>query len=151
MTTRAAADVRNGTTRAPMHILLVEDNELNRDMLVRRLARHDITCTTAADGQEGVDLARSLRPDAILMDLGLPVLDGWEATRRIKADPVTRSIPIIVLTAHVLVEDRNRATATGCAGFVSKPVDLPVLLETIRRAVEETAASAPVVKEEPQS
>lgn len=115
-------------------ILLVEDNELNRDMLVRRLSRHGMAAACAVDGVDGVRQALALRPDVILMDISLPVIDGWEAIRRIRSAPETATIPIIALTAHVLKEDRERADAAGCAGFVSKPIDMPVLLAAIRRA-----------------
>ena len=118
----------------PLNVLLVEDNDLNRDMLVRRLARHGMAATCAVDGEDGVRQALAGRPDVILMDISLPVIDGWEAIRRIRAVPETASIPIVALTAHVLKEDRERAEAAGCSGFVSKPIDMPVLLETIRRA-----------------
>ena len=113
-------------------ILLVEDNEMNRDMLSRRLVRNGFEVAIAVDGQQGVDMATSERPDLILMDMSLPVMDGWEATRRVKADPATRGIPVIALTANALVEDRERAMAAGCDDFDTKPVELPRLLEKIR-------------------
>ena len=113
-------------------ILLVEDNEMNRDMLSRRLVRNGFEVSIAIDGQQGVDMATSQLPDLILMDMSLPVIDGWEATRRIKADPATRAIPVIALTANALVEDRERAMAAGCDDFDTKPVELPRLLEKIR-------------------
>lgn len=113
-------------------ILLVEDNEMNRDMLSRRLVRNGFTVAIAVDGQQGVEMAASEKPDVILMDMSLPVMDGWEATRRIKADPATRGIPVIALTANALVEDRERAMAAGCDDFDTKPVELPRLLEKIR-------------------
>jgi CheY-like chemotaxis protein len=115
-----------------MKILLVEDNDMNRDMLSRRLARTGYEVVVAVNGQEGVDLARSSRPDLILMDLSLPIIDGWEATRRIKADPATADIPVIALTAHAMVEERERAMAAGCDDFDIKPVDLPRLLEKVK-------------------
>ena len=114
-----------------MKILLVEDNEMNRDMLSRRLERKGYEVVIAVNGQEGVDLVSSTRPDLILMDLSLPIIDGWEATRRIKADPATASIPVIALTAHAMAEDRAKAMAAGCDDFDIKPVDLPRLLEKI--------------------
>ena len=114
-----------------MKILLVEDNEMNRDMLSRRLERKGYEVVIAVNGQEGVDLVSSTRPDLILMDLSLPIIDGWEATRRIKADPATASIPVIALTAHAMAEDRVKAMAAGCDDFDIKPVDLPRLLEKI--------------------
>jgi CheY-like chemotaxis protein len=113
-------------------ILLVEDNEMNRDMLSRRLTRNGFEVVIAVDGQQGVALATSERPDVILMDMSLPVMDGWEATRRVKADPATRAIPVIALTANAMVEDREKAMAAGCDDFDTKPVELPRLLEKIR-------------------
>jgi CheY-like chemotaxis protein len=113
-------------------ILLVEDNEPSRDALSRRLARRGFQVATAADGQEGVSLARQARPDLILMDLGLPVLDGWEATRQLKGDPATRHIPIIVLSAHAMTNDRELALAAGADGFDTKPVRFDPLLATIQ-------------------
>lgn len=112
-------------------ILLVEDNELNRDMLARRLIRKHFDVITAVDGREAVSMARSEKPDLILMDMNLPVLDGWEATRRIKADPETRSVPIISLSAHAMAGDREKALAAGCNEYDTKPVDLPRLLSKI--------------------
>ena len=114
-----------------MKILLVEDNEMNRDMLSRRLERKGYEVVIAVNGQEGVELVSSARPDLILMDLSLPIIDGWEATRRIKADPATAGIPVIALTAHAMAEDRAKAMAAGCDDFDIKPVDLPRLLEKI--------------------
>ena len=113
-------------------ILLVEDNEMNRDMLSRRLTRNGFEVVIAVDGQQGVALATSERPDVILMDMSLPVMDGWEATRRVRADPATRAIPVIALTANAMVEDREKAMAAGCDDFDTKPVELPRLLEKIR-------------------
>src|ERR671923_1642472 len=95
-------------------ILLVEDNEMNRDMLSRRLERRGYQVMVAVDGQQGVDIARSEPPDLILMDMSLPVLDGWEATRQLKAAPETRAIPIIALTAHAMADDRTKALQVGC-------------------------------------
>jgi two-component system cell cycle response regulator DivK len=112
-------------------ILLVEDNEMNRDMLSRRLERKGFEVVIAIDGQAGVEMASSTSPDIILMDLSLPVIDGWEATRRIKADPSTRSIPVIALTAHAMAGDEEKALAAGCDDYDTKPVDLPRLLEKI--------------------
>jgi CheY-like chemotaxis protein len=112
-------------------ILLVEDNEMNRDMLSRRLTRNGFEVVVAVNGQEGVDLATAERPDLILMDMSLPVLDGWEATRRVKADPATAKIPVIALTAHAMAQDREEAMAAGCDDFDTKPVELPRLLEKI--------------------
>lgn len=112
-------------------ILLVEDNEMNRDMLSRRLLRKGYEVIMAVDGQEGVDLGRRERPDLILMDMSLPVLDGWEATRQLRAAAETRSTPIIALTAHALSTDRERAIDAGCDDFDTKPVELPRLLGKI--------------------
>ena len=114
-----------------MKILLVEDNEMNRDMLSRRLLRRGHEVLFAVDGQEAVDMAASESPALILMDMGLPVVDGWEATRRIKADPRTRAIPIIALTAHAMAEDRDKAIAAGCDDFDTKPVDIQRLVAKI--------------------
>ncbi|SRR6266480_5181807 len=113
-------------------ILLVEDNEMNRDMLSRRLVRQGYEVVVAIDGGEAVSMAASEKPDVILMDMSLPVMDGWEATRRVKAAPATRAIPVIALTANALVEDRERALAAGCDDFDTKPVELPRLLEKIK-------------------
>ena len=112
-------------------ILLVEDNEMNRDMLSRRLARNGFEVVVAVDGQQGVELAASERPDVILMDMSLPVLDGWEETRRVKSDPQTAAIPVIALTAHAMRQDEELAFAAGCDDFDTKPVDLPRLLQKI--------------------
>ncbi|MBC7368374.1 MAG: response regulator [Undibacterium sp.] len=112
-------------------ILLVEDNEMNRDMLSRRLKRRGFTVIIAANGGVGVAQARSALPDLILMDMSLPVIDGWEATRILKADPATAKIPVIALTAHAMAEDRAKAMAAGCDDFDTKPVELPRLLAKI--------------------
>ncbi len=112
-------------------ILLVEDNEMNRDMLSRRLLRKGYEVALAVDGQEGVNMAASERPDLILMDMDLPIIDGWEATRRIKGADGTRLIPVIALTAHAMVGDRDRAMEAGCDDFDTKPVDFPRLLGKI--------------------
>jgi len=114
-------------------ILLVEDNEMNRDMLSRRLARKGFEVVIAVDGQAGVDMARSEEPDLILMDLSLPVMDGWEATRVIKADAATREIPVIALTAHAMQGDRDKAIEAGCDDYDTKPVQFQRLLEKIAR------------------
>ena len=112
-------------------ILIVEDNELNRDMLSRRLARNGFEVATAPDGAAGLRMALGDRPDLVLMDLSLPVIDGWEATRRLKADPATCDIPVIALTAHVMDSDRELAREAGCDGFATKPIDMPILLATM--------------------
>jgi two-component system cell cycle response regulator DivK len=112
-------------------ILLVEDNEMNRDMLSRRLERRGHEVVVAVDGGQGVELARQDAPDLILMDMSLPVVDGWEATRRLKAAPETRAIPIIALTAHAMGGDRDRALEAGCDDYDTKPVELPGLLAKI--------------------
>jgi len=114
-------------------ILLVEDNELNRDMLSRRLARKGYEVLLAEDGAKGVAAAAAERPDLVLMDMSLPVLDGWEATRRLKADPGTRAIPVIALTAHAMSTDREKAKEAGCDDYDTKPVELERLLEKIER------------------
>ena len=112
-------------------ILLVEDNEMNRDMLSRRLQKRGYDVVLAEDGQQGVSLAQSEAPVLILMDMSLPVLDGWEATRQLKAAPATRSIPIIALTAHAMAGDRERALEAGADDFDTKPIELTRLLEKI--------------------
>jgi len=112
-------------------VLLVEDNEMNRDMLSRRLERKGYEVVFAEDGSIAVDMAGSEQPDLILMDMSLPVLDGWEATRRIKADAATSGIPIIALTAHAMAGDREKAMEVGCEDYDTKPVDFPRLLGKI--------------------
>jgi CheY-like chemotaxis protein len=114
-------------------LLYVEDNEMNRDMLSRRLQRRGFEVLIAADGEQGVAMAASERPDLILMDMSLPVLDGWEATRRLKAEPDTRRIPIIGLTAHAMATDRAKCLEVGCDDYDTKPVELGRLLEKIDR------------------
>ncbi len=121
-------------------ILLVEDNPENRDMLSRRLIRRGFEVEFAEDGAEAVKKARDASPALILMDLSLPVLDGWEATRRIKADEATRSIPVIALTAHAMAEDRAKALDAGCDDYDTKPVDLARLLEKIQALLPDGAA-----------
>jgi len=113
-------------------ILLVEDNEMNRDMLSRRLQRRGYTIVMAVDGQQGVDLARSEAPDLILLDMSLPVIDGWEAARRIKSDEATKAIPLIALTAHAMAGDKEEALQAGCDEYDTKPVELPRLLGKIQ-------------------
>ena len=120
-------------------ILLVEDNEMNRDMLSRRLERRGYEVIVATDGEEGVARAGAEAPDLILMDMSLPVLDGWEATRQLKAAPETESIPVVALTAHAMAGDREKALEAGCDDFDTKPIDLPRLLGKI----ESLLGSAP--------
>ena len=123
-------------------ILLVEDNEMNRDMLSRRLIRNGYEVSIAVDGRQGADMALSERPDLILMDMSLPVIDGWEATRRIKSNDTTRHIPVIALTAHALLDAKHTALDAGCDAVVIKPC-LPKDLEVeIRRLLESRAAAA---------
>jgi two-component system cell cycle response regulator DivK len=121
-------------------ILLVEDNEMNRDMLSRRLARKGYEVSIAVDGQQGVEMARADLPDLILMDMSLPVLDGWEATRQLKGADATRGIPVIALTAHAMSGDRERALAAGCDDYDTKPIELTRLLEKIESMLKRTTA-----------
>jgi len=121
-------------------ILLVEDNEMNRDMLSRRLQKRGYEVVIAVDGQQGVALAQAEAPALIVMDMSLPVLDGWEATRQLKAAPATRAIPIIALTAHAMAGDRERAQEAGADDFDTKPVELPRLLEKIEALLARRAA-----------
>mgnify|MGYP001174833588 FL=1 len=113
------------------NILIVEDNELNRDMLSRRLERRGYDITIAVDGQEGLEKMKEIMPDIVLMDMGLPIIDGWEATRQAKADENLKSIPIIALTAHALEEDKKKALDAGADDFDTKPVEIKRLLEKI--------------------
>lgn len=122
-------------------ILLVEDNEMNRDMLSRRLERRGYKVVMAEDGAVGVAMARSENPDLILMDMSLPIVDGWEATRQIKSAPETRSIPVIALTAHAMAGDEEKALAAGCNDYETKPVDLPKLLAKIDALLQSKGAS----------
>jgi two-component system, cell cycle response regulator DivK len=112
-------------------ILLVEDNEMNRDMLSRRLVRNGFEVVMAVDGEQGIIKAQSERPDLILMDMSLPVIDGWEATRRVRASESISSIPIIALTAHAMSGDREKAIEAGCDDYDTKPIEMPRLLEKI--------------------
>jgi CheY-like chemotaxis protein len=114
-------------------ILLVEDNEMNRDMLSRRLTRNGYEVVVAQDGARGLEMVVSERPDLVLMDMSLPVLDGWDATQRLKADPATRAIPVIALTAHAMPADKEKAMAAGCDDYDTKPIELPRLLEKMQR------------------
>jgi two-component system, cell cycle response regulator DivK len=127
-------------------ILLVEDNELNQDMLSRRLRRKGYQVVVAVDGQSGLEMTQTEAPDLILMDMGLPILDGWEATRRLKADAATRHVPVIALTAHAMSSDREKALEAGCDDYETKPVELPRLLgkiEVLLRAVEMASTKEP--------
>jgi CheY-like chemotaxis protein len=114
-------------------ILLVEDNEMNRDMLSRRLIRRGYEVVIAVDGQQGVDFASTHAPDLVLMDISLPVIDGCEATRRLKANDATKKIPIIALTAHAMAGDREKALAAGCDDYDTKPIELTRLLPKIEK------------------
>jgi two-component system, cell cycle response regulator DivK len=116
-------------------ILLVEDNEMNRDMLSRRLMKKGYEVIMALDGAQGVAMARSDSPDLILMDMSLPVLDGWEATKQIKADDQVKHIPVIALTAHAMSDDRDRALAAGCNDYDTKPIEFPRLLSKIEALI----------------
>ncbi len=124
-------------------ILLVEDNEMNRDMLGRRLQRQGYTRCYAADGPTGIAMAAAERPDLILMDIALGEMDGWEATRCIKANPATAGIPIIALTAHALASDRDKSVEVGCADFDTKPVDMPRLLGKIKGCLDARSDQRP--------
>jgi len=117
-------------------ILLVEDNEMNREMLSRRLERRGYEVVIAIDGQSSIEVARAKRPDLILMDMSLPVVDGWEATRRIKGDAALKHIPVIALTAHAMASDRDKAIEAGCDDYDTKPIELSRLLEKIERLLD---------------
>lgn len=122
-------------------ILLVEDNEMNRDMLGRRLQRRGYELVIAVDGAEGVTMAQSEAPDIVLMDMSLPVMDGWEATRRLKSESATRAIPIIALTAHAMSGDRDKAIEAGCDDYDTKPVEFDRLLSKIQALLGKTTSS----------
>ena len=122
-------------------ILLVEDNEMNRDMLSRRLVRKGYEVSIAVDGRQGVEMAQTGAPDLILMDMSLPVLDGWEATRQLKNSDATRHIPVIALTAHAMSGDRERALEAGCDDYDTKPIELPRLLEKIETMLNRASSS----------
>lgn len=120
-----------------MHkILIVEDNEMNRDMLSRRLTRRGYEAVVAVDGQDGLERAASESPDLILMDMSLPIIDGWEATRQLKANPELKSIPVIALTAHAMAGDREQALTAGCDDYDTKPIELERLLTKIQAQLE---------------
>ncbi len=116
-----------------MNVLLIEDNELNRDMLKRRLERKEFTVSCAEDGQSGIDMAKNKMPDIILLDLSLPVIDGWNVARKLKADVNTKDIPIIALTAHAMKGDREKALDAGCDDYDTKPVNLEGLLDKMHK------------------
>lgn len=123
-----------------MKILLVEDNEINRDMLSRRLLRRGFDVAIAVDGAQGVAMAQTEVPDLILMDMSLPILDGWEATRQVKALPQTQHIPVIALTAHAMAGDREKCLAAGCDDYDTKPIELTRLLGKIDAILAQKAA-----------
>ena len=123
-------------------ILLVEDNELNRDMLSRRLIRRDYEVVMAVDGQQGVEMAIEQKPDLILMDMSLPVLDGWAATRQLKANAATAGIPVIALTAHAMDGEREKCLEAGCDDFDTKPVEFKRLLEKIKHWLSQGSAGS---------
>lgn len=114
-------------------ILIVEDNEMNLDMLSRRLARKGFEILSARDGEAGVSLCKQEQPDMVLMDMSLPVMDGWTATQTLKGDEETAAIPVVALTAHAMQADKDKALDAGCDAFATKPIDLPELLSTIKR------------------
>lgn len=121
-------------------ILLVEDNPLNLDMLSRRLQRKGFEVITAVDGQQGITLAQSSSPDLILMDMSLPIIDGWQATQKLKSDQKTSEIPIIALTAHAMIGDRQKTVEAGCDDYDTKPIDFPRLLEKINKLLNITTS-----------
>jgi CheY-like chemotaxis protein len=123
-------------------ILIVEDNEMNRDMLSRRLAKKGFQIILAFDGQAGIDAAAAQKPDLILMDLSLPVVDGWQATARLKADIALRQIPVIALSAHAMATDREKALGAGCDDFDTKPIDMPRLMAKIEALLTRVAEPA---------
>jgi two-component system cell cycle response regulator DivK len=129
-------------------VLLVEDNEMNRDMLSRRLVRRGFEVLLAIDGEQGVQMAKTAMPDLILMDMNLPVLDGWGATRQIKAEASTQSIPLIALTAHAMLEDRDKAMEAGCDDYDTKPIELPRLLDKMDRLLNERVLNSKRVADE---
>ncbi len=124
-------------------VLLVEDNEMNRDMLSRRLTKRGYTVAMAVDGQQGIDMALSEKPDVILLDMSLPIVDGWEVARQIKANPASAGVPLIALTAHAMASDRERAISAGCDDFDTKPVELPRLLGKIETLLKAKGIAPP--------
>jgi two-component system cell cycle response regulator DivK len=127
-----------------MRILLIEDNEMNRDMLSRRLTRKGYSVMMATDGAQGIDMAIGTHPDLILMDMSLPVIDGWEAARRLKANEQARNIPIIALTAHAMSDDRNKAIEAGCDEYDTKPVELSRLIQKMESLLKKTRSAETV-------
>ena len=125
-------------------VLLVEDNEMNRDMLSRRLTKRGYEVVMAIDGQQGVDMAVSEKPDIILLDMSLPVVDGWEAAQQIKANEVSKGVPLVALTAHAMASDRERALSAGCDDFDTKPVELPRLLSKMEALLTAKGITPPV-------
>ena len=124
-------------------ILIIEDNENNRVLLSRRLKAQGYEVFTAEDAEKGLPMVQSVRPDLVLMDLGLPGMDGWTATRQLRADPTLQDLPIIALTAHAMQSDREKATETGCDGFETKPVDFPRLFEKMELLLSQRSGSSP--------
>jgi CheY-like chemotaxis protein len=120
-----------------VRLLIVEDNEINLDMLARRLAKQGYEILTASNGQQGIDMTITEQPDLVLMDMSLPIVDGWEATRKLKDNPKTRHIPIIALTAHAMASDREKSLQTGCDDYDTKPIELPRLLQKIEACLQE--------------
>ena len=139
-----AGDLCRSANVRMKRILIVEDNELNRDVLSRRLRRHGYDVLTAAAGLEGLRLACDACPDLILMDLAMPDIDGWECTRRLKAEPATAAIPVIALTAHAMVGDRQKALDAGCDDFDTKPIDFAGLLERMNRLLTSSVKADPI-------
>jgi len=127
-----------------VNVLLVEDNEMNRDMLSRRLTKRGYAVQMAVDGQQGIDMAVSAKPDIIILDMSLPVVDGWEAAKQIKANPASQNVPLIALTAHAMASDRERAISAGCDDFDTKPVELPRLLGKIEALLKAKGVTPPV-------
>jgi CheY-like chemotaxis protein len=125
-------------------VLLVEDNEMNRDMLSRRLTKRGYEVVMAIDGQQGVDMALSEKPDIILLDMSLPVVDGWEAAQQIKANEASKGVPLVALTAHAMASDRERAMSAGCDDFDTKPVELPRLLAKMEALLKAKGITPPV-------
>ena len=125
-------------------VLLIEDNEMNRDMLSRRLAKRGYEVVMAIDGQQGIDMAVSEKPDIILLDMSLPVVDGWEAAQQIKANEASKGVPLVALTAHAMASDRERAMSAGCDDFDTKPVELPRLLGKMEALLTAKGITPPV-------